>query len=158
VALLALIQSTVFSGLRVFGVSPDLVLVIVVTWVLVRGQPEGILAALVGGASVAALSGGPRVIIAFLFVACSLLIGFSHDHLPRLVGIIPYLAVTMVTILYKGTLIFWMQTTHQPVYWPGMLVQVLVPAVLLNLLLLFITYNLAMTIDKSLRPPTAEWQ
>lgn len=156
--MLAILQSSVFSGLRVFGVSPDLVLVAVVTWVLVRGQPEGLLAALVGGAVVAALSGGPRAIIVFLFAACSLLIGFAHDHLPRLAGIIPYLAVALVTLIYKGILIFWLQTTRQLVYWPGMLLQVLAPAVLLNLLLMYITYSLAMSIERRLRPPTVEWQ
>lgn len=155
---MAVLQSTIFSGLRVFGVSPDLVLVVTVTWVLVRGQLEGLLAALVGGAVVAALSGGPRALIVLLFVACSLIIGYAHNHLPRLVGIIPYLAVALVTLIYKGILIFWLQTTHQPVYWPGMLLQVLVPAVLLNLLLMFITYSLATSIERRLKPPTVEWE
>jgi cell shape-determining protein MreD len=138
--------------------SPDLVLVVVVTWVLVRGQPEGFLAALVGGAVVAALSGGPRALIIVLFVACSLFIGFARDHLPRLAGIIPYLAVVLVTLIYKGVLVFWLQTTRQPVYWPGVLLQVIAPAIILNLLLEFITYNLAVSIERRLRPPTAEWE
>ncbi|MHB1356734.1 MAG: hypothetical protein ACYCZF_12255 [Anaerolineae bacterium] len=138
--------------------SPDLVLVVVVTWVLVRGQLEGLLAAIVGGAAVAALSGGPRAIIVFLLAACSLIIGFAHDHLPRLAGIIPYLSVTLATLIYKGVLIFWLQTTRQPIYWPGMLLQVLAPAVILNLLLMFITFNLATTIERRLKPPTVEWQ
>jgi rod shape-determining protein MreD len=148
----------VFSSLQIFGVSPDLVLVVLVTWVLVRGQPEGLLAALVGGAILAALSGGPRVVVVFLFAACSLVVGFAHDHLPRLAGIIPYLAMTLVTLIYKGVLIFWLQTTRQPVYWPGLLLQVIAPAVILNLLLVFITYNLALSIERHLRPPTVEWE
>lgn len=158
VALIGLIQATLTSQLRLFDVSPDLVLVVVITWVIIRDQPEGLLAAVIGGAAVAALSGGPRVLIVTLFMLCSLLAGYAHRHLPRLAGIIPYLAVLGATLLYKGILIFWLQTTTQRAFLPGLVVQVLGPALLYNVVTMAIIYELAVRLDKRLGPPTVDWQ
>jgi len=146
------------SQLRVFGVSPDLVLVVIVTWVLVRDQPEGLLAAISGGAAVAALSGGPRLLIFLLFIICSTLVGYAHRHLPKLAGVIPYLSIVAATLLYKGVMIFWMQTTREAVYLPGLAVQVVLPAVLWNVILMVVVYQLAVWVDKRLGPPTVEWE
>lgn len=158
VALLGLVQSTLFSELRIFDVSPDLVLVAATTWVLIRDQPEGLLAAVVGGAAVAALSGGPRLLIVLIFCGCSILVGYAHRHLPQMAGIIPYLSIIAVTLIYKGLLIFWLQTTGKTVYIPGLIIQNVIPAVLLNLLLVVITYHLGVWIDKRFGPPTVDWQ
>jgi len=158
IALLGLFQSAVFSDIRLFDVSPDLVFVVVITWVLVRDQPEGLLAAVVGGGVVASLSGGPRMLIFLLFVGCSILIGYAHRHLPRMAGIIPYLSIIAATLLYKGTLIFWLQTTTRRVYVPGLVIQNIIPEVLLNLLLVVVTYHLGTWADKKLGPPTVDWQ
>lgn len=158
VALLGLAQAALFSDIRVFDASPDLVFVVVITWVLIRDQPEGLLAAIVGGAVVASLSGGPKMLIFLLFVGCSVLVGYAHRHLPRMAGIIPYLSIIFATLVYKGTMIFWLQTTAKLVYMPGIIIQNVVPAVLLNTLLTVFTYHLGVRIDKRLGPPTVEWE
>lgn len=130
----------------------------IITWVLVRDQPEGLLAAVVGGAAVASLSGGPRALIVLLFALCSILIGYAHRHVPRLAGIIPYVAVILATLLYKLVLLFWLQTTTGLVYWPGVLVQLVIPAVLINVVLMAVVYQLANWLNKKFGPPTVDWQ
>ncbi len=44
-----ILQSTVFSHLTVFGVKPDLVLVIIIFYAILHGPKEGALAGLIGG-------------------------------------------------------------------------------------------------------------
>ena len=55
-------------------------------------------------------------------------------------------------------MIFWMRTTREAVYLPGLAVQVVLPAVLWNVILMVIVYQLAVWVDKRLGPPTVEWE
>ncbi|NLV75030.1 MAG: hypothetical protein GXY52_10190 [Chloroflexi bacterium] len=158
VALIAIFQATISPEFRLFGVNPDLTLVVTIVWVLIRGEQEGVLAALIGGAAVAALSGGPRLLIIASFVACNLLVGYAYRHLPRMAGIIPYLAIVVSTLLVKIVLIFWLSTTTDLLYLRGLVVQKVLPALLYNLVLMVVIYNLADRIDRRLGPPTVEWQ
>ncbi|MBM3188019.1 MAG: rod shape-determining protein MreD, partial [Chloroflexi bacterium] len=59
VALTAVVQSTLGPRLRVFGVSPDLVLLFLIAWVLLHGLRGSLSVSLVGGLMLDALSGAP---------------------------------------------------------------------------------------------------
>ncbi len=71
--LLALLQSSLLPHFSIVGAHPDLVLLAVVSWTVLRGLAEGLTWAFVGGLWLEALSGAPfglsllaLVIIAFL--------------------------------------------------------------------------------------------
>jgi rod shape-determining protein MreD len=54
---LSLLQSTVLPRITVLGVHPDLLLMVVTSWSLLRGSEEGMLWALIGGLGMDLLSG-----------------------------------------------------------------------------------------------------
>jgi rod shape-determining protein MreD len=54
----AALQSVWLEGLNIFGGRPDLVLLLVVTWAIIRGQNEGVVWGFIGGLFVDLLSGG----------------------------------------------------------------------------------------------------
>lgn len=71
--LLALLQSSLLPHFSIIGAHPDLVLLAVVSWTLLRGLTEGLTWAFVGGLWLEALSGAPfglsllaLVLVAFL--------------------------------------------------------------------------------------------
>ena len=55
----AVLQSTWLEGMSLLGGRPDLVLLLVITWSIIRGVNEGVLWGFVGGICCDLLSGGP---------------------------------------------------------------------------------------------------
>jgi rod shape-determining protein MreD len=69
--LVGLIQNALLSRLSLFGSRPDLMLLVVLGWTIVRGANEGLVWAFIGGLVLDLLSGGPigAYILALLGVA-----------------------------------------------------------------------------------------
>ena len=154
---LALLQSTVVSHVRILGVSPDMVLLFVVSWVLLQGRQEGLLAALVGGLMVDALSGGPFGLTVLSLVVVSLAAAVGERNLFRAAWFLPYITIFLATGLFYGVFLFLAQMTGRALPWGPALWRVALPAMVINTAFMSLVYTLTHALSRRLAPPTVKW-
>jgi rod shape-determining protein MreD len=127
-----MIQTTLLSRVSVLGGHPNLMLVVVLIWAVVRGIDEGLIWAFVGGLILDLLSGGPLASIALAMVGAAYLAGQS---LGEGVGS-PAVRLVIVTVLgaavYHLVLLMILDWSGHTVDWAFSLVRVAGPSILLN--------------------------
>jgi len=131
----ALVQTVVLSRVSLWGARPDLMLVAVLVWAVVRGVDEALVWGFIGGLIVDLLSGGPLganvlALVAVAFVAGQPVGQGIGSPLVRLV----LLALPSV-IVYHLVLLAVLAYTGRAVDWGGALSQVAGPSALLNAVL-----------------------
>ena len=85
------------AHIRLFGASPNLVLLLTVSWVLLRGRGEGILIGLVGGLMLDAFSGAPFGLATGSLVIVTYLTGLGEINVFRTAKFLPYAAIMVAT-------------------------------------------------------------
>lgn len=123
--LLGLAQSALVPYFRVFGVTPDLMMVVVVSWSLLRGWKAGLIWALIGGLVLDLLSALPFGTITLGMVLASVSAGIIianvyHPSLPVVllaiaISTMGYYLVLMVGMALSGWSVAWMDTLSQVV-------------------------------------------
>jgi rod shape-determining protein MreD len=98
---LALVQSTVTPNVKLLGVQPDLMLMVVVSWSLLRGSEEGMLWALIGGIMIDMFSTVPFGASTLALLITSFLSGLGHRNIFRLALLVPALVIPVATLLYQ---------------------------------------------------------
>ena len=154
----AVIQSTVTASLALFGVSPDLVLLFTVSWVLLHGRGEGVLIGLVGGVILDALSGASFGIATISLTLASMLAGLGEINVFRTAKLLPYITIGLATLIYDGVFLFLLQMTGHVVKWGPMLLRVLLPALALNTLCMSIIFGMTSWFCSHVDPQPVEWQ
>lgn len=134
-AVAAMLQTTMGGGLTMFSLRPDLVLLMVVTYSVVRGAEEGTLAGILGGLMVDTLSAVPFGAATFAMGMLGLATGLGEDNVYRANVIIPLVAVFLATILYHSFLMLALQAAGWRVEWVVTLALQTVPGAVLNSLL-----------------------
>jgi rod shape-determining protein MreD len=137
---LALVQSSLGAFLTIFGVHPDLVLVAVIGWTLLRGSREGMLWAITGGICLDLLSSGPFGAITFALIVTSLLAGLGYGRVFGSYLVIPLALSFPLSLAYYLSYVLLLSALKGPVAWLSALSNVILPAAVLNIaamLLLF---------------------
>ncbi|MBX2997686.1 MAG: rod shape-determining protein MreD [Caldilineaceae bacterium] len=98
---LAIIQTVVGPRLIVFGVRPDLILLVIVAWSLFNGSLSGIVWAFVGGLWMDILSGGPMGGSSLALMTASLVTGIGHNRFFRNNLFVPLSAAVLGTLVYS---------------------------------------------------------
>lgn len=96
----ALFQSTVTVRLELWGVKPDLVLILVVIGALIYGSKAALVWAFLGGVGVDLFSGGPLGISSLGLLLVALVAGMGHRMLSRYHLLVPVSASAIGTVLY----------------------------------------------------------
>ena len=133
--LAAVLQSVWLDGLRVIGGRPDLALLVVVTWSIIRGANEGALWGFVGGILCDLLSGSGLGLWTFSMTAVGLLVGQPWVHAlgPTLIRLAMMSALG--TVLGHALLLVMMVLLGYAVELGPSLLTVALPAAMLNFLL-----------------------
>ncbi|MGC8838954.1 MAG: rod shape-determining protein MreD [Anaerolineae bacterium] len=142
-ALLAVVQSAVLPRFPVAGVHPDLVMLVVVAWGLLQGNPQALVWGFIGGTFLDLLSGLPWGSQTLPLVAVAGLAGLGGAGLFGHHFGVPFAAALVGTWLYYAfsLLVLSMLGRALP---PGPFVwQVLLPASLLNTLIMAAVLPLA---------------
>jgi len=153
----ALVQATWVSRLRIFGVNPDLVLMLVIGWVLVRGLREGLLVALVGGLVMECLTGAPLGATTAALVLAAWLTSLAEANVFRTAWYLPYAAIVLATLVYYGTLMFFLRMAGQLLPWITVLGRVILPCVTINLVLMPAIYLACRWLHRRMGPEPVEW-
>ena len=131
----ALAQTVLLARVDLLGARPDLMLLVVLTWAMVRGLEEGLVWGFAGGLIIDLLSGGPLGVSSLALLAVALLGGqpwglglgwrFLRLLLLTLFGVVAYHLILLTVLAWTG----------HAVAWGFSLTRVVVPSALLNVLL-----------------------
>ncbi len=139
---LALIQSSLGPFLTIADVRPDLVLVAVIGWTLLRGSKEGVLWAIIGGLCLDLLSSGPFGVITVSLVVTSLLTRLGYGRVFGSYLILPLTLTFPLTLAYYLTYTLLLNVLNKPIPWLPALSNVILPASVLNIAAMLLLFPL----------------
>ncbi len=137
----AIVQSTAMPRLAIMGVKPDLMLLVVMSWSLLRGGEEGLVWAFIGGLALDILSGAPFGASTLALMAVSFLSGLGEVRIFRTHIVLPLLTALFATLVYDVLFLLLLQMSGWPVAWLDNLVKVILPSALLNVALSPLVYQ-----------------
>lgn len=97
---LSMFQASLTGIFTIYGVKPDLVLLVILIWTMLFGSASGLIWAFVGGVWLDIFSGGPMGASSLALMGASLLGGVGHRSLSRFNFLVP------VIIVISGSLLF----------------------------------------------------
>jgi rod shape-determining protein MreD len=144
----AIVQVSIFSQVHVFGAVPDVLLVTLVGFALLRGSVAGAVGGFFGGLLVDTATLGTLGLTSLVLTLAGYWIGRYGETTGRDRAHAPFLSVAVVTVLYQlGLLVVhFVLGESAPA---GAVVRSLVPAIVLNLILTAPIYAL---VRRLLRP------
>jgi len=126
--------------LSLWGVMPDLMLLVVVSWVLLRGARKGAMWALGGGLMLDLLSGGPFGIATISLGVASLVASLSGLNVPQTSFWLPLAAGVLATVAYNVMYLALLRISGRSIPWGPSLLHVVMPSLALNALAMYPTY------------------
>jgi rod shape-determining protein MreD len=129
---LALLQSSVMPKITLLGVHPDLVLMAVTSWSLLRGSEEGMLWALIGGVILDLFSGAPFGVYSLALIIIGFAAGLGQRNMLRIEILAPILVIPLSTVVYLLITMVLLSVLGWKIEWTARLGTVLLPSVLVN--------------------------
>jgi len=134
-AVVAILQSTLVSHFRIWGVFADLPLLVVVSWGVLRGPREGLIWGFVAGLMLDIFSGAPFGAATFGLMAVGLLSGLGKSAVFQSRIVLPMLAVLLATVIYDIIFLIVVWISGYPVAWLDSLFRLVLPSAVLNTVL-----------------------
>ncbi len=132
-ALVGLLQVTLVWRVSVWGVFPDLPLLVVVGWALLRGSREGLVWGFVAGIVVDLFSGAPFGAATLPLMAVGFLAGRGEVTVFRN-ALLPLVTVIVATVAYDLLFLAVVRVSGFRVEWVPSLFRLILPSALLNAL------------------------
>lgn len=140
--IIALAQTTLSPHLAILGVQPNPMLLIVLSWSLLRGGKEGMLWGFGGGILLDMLSGGPFGTSTLPLLLVSFLTGWGEVTVFRASFFLPLVVSFAGSLLHDMTSLMILQLSGWAVDWPTSLWRLVLPAACFNTLLMPLAYAL----------------
>jgi len=155
---IALIQSTVMPHLTLWGVKPDLMLLVVISWSLLRGAREGIVWGFIGGLCLDLFSGVPLGLSALALMIVSFFSGLGEATVFRTHVILPLATVLFASLIYDFIFLLMLKALGWPVVWLDSFTRLVLPASLLNVLLTPLVYPTIRWLHRKTGRTEMDWQ
>ncbi len=143
--------------LAIMDVKPDLVLLMVISWSLLRGAQEGVIWALVGGMGLDLVSGAPFGTSTVILVALSLLAGLGELSVFRTRIALPLIATLIATLAYDLFFLLLLYAEGRSIAWTDSLTKVVLPSTLVNVLLSPFVYKALYWLDRKTGREEMAW-
>lgn len=153
----ALLQSSLLPYLSWGGVRPDLVVMLVISWSLLRGAKEGLLWAFVGGLALDLLSATPLGLSALILTPLIFLTSLGRKGIYRSNILFPLAVIFLATLGYNLALLLAWQFLGRPPLWRETFLEVLLPSGLLNISVMLPLYPLLSWLHRRIGPARMEW-
>lgn len=147
-----LLQMTLAPYVKINGVHPDLVLILVIGWVILRGVGEGLIWALVGGVSLDLVSSGPFGVFTVTMLLVALAASVSHGRVFGSSIVLPLSLTFPLSLLFNGLALLLLALLGRPVIWTEAFVYVLVPAAIFDMVLMMLVFPLLYLLNRVLNP------
>ncbi len=148
----ALLQATVSPFIKISGVHPDLVFVLVIGWVILRGLGEGLVWALIGGLSLDLVSGAPFGILTLTMLIVALVTNLSHGRVFGSSIVLPLSLTFPLSLLFNGLALLFLTLLGRPIIWNSAFSDVLLPAALFNTAVMILVFPLLYLLNRALNP------
>lgn len=138
--------------MEVSGVQPDLVLILVIGWTILRDLEEGLTWAFIGGVTLDLISGAPFGVFSLALVMVVMAASLSHT---RIFGrnLVVMLGFTFIlSLLFNMLALFFLNLLGRPVIWLDALSDVFLSVALLNSGVMIIIFPLLYVLSRSLSP------
>ena len=151
VAVAVLAQVAVLPGFSIFGVQPNLIVVLLVAWIAVRGRREALLLIPVAGFFLGLLDSQPVGLAMLALAPLGLMVDVPDRRLVES-NLVPAIVLAALGALaYEAILLLTLAVTGEPVDWFASALDVLVPAAIANALLLLPVYGILRLASLDLR-------
>jgi rod shape-determining protein MreD len=156
--ILALLQASLVGHFAFHDIAPEIVLIVVVNWGILRGPDEGMLWAFIAGLCLDVFSGWPIGTSTIALVIVASLVSLGEGTFMRTHALVPLGTVFGATILYYAIALFILESTQHPVDWVGALRGLVLPAAVYNAVLNIPGYRLTQRLESHVYPmPRAHW-
>ena len=153
----AILQSTVVSHFRIWGVFADLPLLVVVSWSLLRGPREGLIWGFIAGLTVDLFSGAPFGAATFGLMAAGFLAGLGQSTVFRSQLFLPLVAMLLATIVYDILFLLVVWISGYPVSWLDSLFRLILPSAVLNAVLTPVVFVIVRWLNARFGRVEMEW-
>ena len=153
IALLAVLQTSLVSHLRLLEGRPDLVLLAIVAWALTGKDHEAMILGFAGGLFLDAFSAVPLGVSSTALVMVAAMVSYSEGQFWGINPIMQLAAVLVGSVLYYATLIFALIAVGQPIDLQQALGQIVLPSLFVNLILALPIVQIAEGLHDVLHPP-----
>ena len=153
--LAAVFDTTIMSLLRFWGGTPNLVLIVVVSWALIVELEEALPWAVMGGVFRDLLSVAPTGSSALVFVIIVIVIDRFFPKLNWRNLVVPSMVIIAATIFFDLILLSILVAMGWPLPRPSGAAYVIIPGVFENVLLIPFVFRTIGGVNHFLRPPRA---
>ena len=154
---IALVQATVMPHVAVWGIFPDLPVLLVSSWGLLRGQGEGAVWGFIAGAALDLLSGAPFGAATLALIAVGATAGLAKGSALQAHVALPLLTVFLASILYDLVFLFVLRVAGDTVVWVDSFVRIILPSAVLNAVLIPPVLGLMRWLDNRYLREEMEW-
>jgi rod shape-determining protein MreD len=148
----AIIQSTLSRYLKINGVHPDLVLILVIGWTSLHGLREGLTWALIGGLSLDFISGAPFGIFSLAMLAVTVAANLSQGRILGSTIVLPLSLTFPLTFMFNALALLLLNLLGWPVAWLDAFSNVLLPLALFNTGVMLLIFPLLAYLNRLLDP------
>ncbi|MBN1661881.1 MAG: rod shape-determining protein MreD [Anaerolineae bacterium] len=138
-----LVQSTIVAHVDVWGVFPDLPLLWVVSWGLLRGARQGLVWGFIGGVMLDIFSGAPFGAGTLSMIAAGFLAGLAEPTVFRSHLALPLVAAFVGTLVYDLIFMGVVHLLGGAVLWGETLLRLVLPAAALNTIMVPVIFVIA---------------
>lgn len=155
-AAVALVQSSVLSQFSVRGVPLNLMLLMVVSWSLLRGAREGMIWGFTGGLALDFLSGAPLGSLSLSLTLTAYLTSLGQRTVYRTSPLFPSLVALVASVVNDSIFLGVLSMTGYAVAWRTSLVHVALPTALLGSLMIPLVYRPLAELHRRTMPEETE--
>lgn len=155
--IIGVLQAAVVPHLALWGVFPDLPVLVVVSWSLLEGRRQGIVWGFIAGLIVDLFSGAPFGAATLSLIAVGALSGLGQATVFRTHIALPLITMFLATIVYDLLFLLVVQISGTPVAWLGSVVRIILPSAVLNTVLMPVVYLIMRGLHTWLVREEMEW-
>lgn len=156
----AIIQTSILPRFPIFGLIPNLMLLIVVSWSILRGPNHGMGWAVIGGLALDLASGSLIGITSVSLLFAAVVAGLGYHRIKGHFVFSTFISLMSITVYHMIYLPLLAIMGHT-VYWAEMLQQIVIPLIIIHILLLPVVYlglsSLALLLSNQ-EPRISQWK
>ena len=149
--LIAAVQTSALSSFRVLGVHANLMLVLLLSWAMVRGLEEAMVVVPMGGLALGLMDGQLLGAAMLALIPVVLLTEIREARIIQGDFLLAILLILLSTLAYELIILLTLRVTGETVQWWGTFSRVVVPAAIVNALLVPPVYGLLWLGSRDLR-------
>lgn len=154
---LSLLQSTAWPRVQIGAVWPDVLLLVVMSWALLRRSDEALGWAFAGGIAADLLSGGPFGASAVGLIVVALIARMAAGGVFRDRTVLPVVAAFVGTLAFHGVYVLAIVFAGERVDALDALFRLALPSAVYNAALSLLVYRMMAALDRRISPKALKW-